>query len=179
MTIRKLISPVRILEYTRKKECWTKEYVNKKGDTVPAKKKPMEAWISLNLNVWQAVCTVPHRKHRAKDIYTALMKEQCQGVYPVPKGIQIKIIYTMFQQSRRLTDVANVCSVVDKLACDAMMHWGTLPEDNWTVIPMVGYRYGGVDKLNPRVEIEIFDLGIATDNRHQTHFIFDDDEGPF
>ena len=72
-----------------------------------------------------------------------------------PKFKNCRITYTVFKGDRRRFDIANVCSVVDKFFCDAMVEAGKLPDDNAKVIDQVVYKYGGIDKGNPRVEIQV------------------------
>lgn len=52
-------------------------------------------------------------------------------------------------------DVSNVCSVVDKFFCDALVEEGRIPDDNYDHIPEIKYIFGEVDKTNPRVDVEI------------------------
>lgn len=66
-----------------------------------------------------------------------------------------RFTYTLFQESKRKTDVANVCCVVDKFCCDSLVSLGVLPDDNHNIIKEVVYRYGGVDKDKPRVELQV------------------------
>jgi Holliday junction resolvase RusA-like endonuclease len=64
-------------------------------------------------------------------------------------------IYTLYPESNRRMDVSNVCSVVDKFTCDALTELGIITDDNHKIIPAINYRFGKVDKENPRVELEI------------------------
>ncbi len=73
---------------------------------------------------------------------------------PVLKKAELK--YSYFPGSLRLSDVANVCSIVDKFFCDALVKAGRLPDDNYMYLPKITYSLGGVDKNNPRVEVRIF-----------------------
>ena len=90
--------------------------------------------------------------NRAKMDYKAIMKEQIEQL---PEFEQVSIQYTVFLGSQRKTDISNVCSVVDKFFCDALVEFGKLPDDNYNCIKNVKYCFGGIDKLNPRVEIQI------------------------
>lgn len=76
---------------------------------------------------------------------------------PVFSG-KVQITYTLYPKTKRLTDVSNVCSVVDKFFCDALVKMGKLEDDNYLFLPKVIYQFGEVDKDNPRVDIEIQEL---------------------
>ena len=80
------------------------------------------------------------------------MKEQIEQL---PVFNKVSIIYTVFFGSLRKTDISNVCCVIDKYFCDALVELGKLPDDSYIYIKEVIYRYGGVDKDNPRVEITL------------------------
>lgn len=72
---------------------------------------------------------------------------------PIMQGATIR--YVLFVGTKRLCDVANVCSVVDKFFLDALVESGKLPDDNYQYVPKVTYEFGGYDKGNPRIEIII------------------------
>jgi hypothetical protein len=38
---------------------------------------------------------------------------------------------------------------------DLLVDGGVLEDDSWFVVPNLALEFGGVDKLNPRVEVEI------------------------
>jgi len=61
--------------------------------------------------------------------------------------------YTLYPKTKRLTDVANVCSIVDKFFCDALVRAGKIEDDNFNFIRSVWYGWGKVDKDNPRCEV--------------------------
>jgi len=61
----------------------------------------------------------------------------------------------MYPQTKRLFDVGNVGSVVEKFFLDALVEFGKLEDDNYLFCPEVIYQFGSVDKLNPRIEVHI------------------------
>ena len=63
--------------------------------------------------------------------------------------------YTVYPASNRKFDISNVCSIIDKFTCDALIEFGVIPDDSYKIIPSIDYRFGGVDKENPRVELAI------------------------
>lgn len=54
-----------------------------------------------------------------------------------------------------MCDLGNVLSIHDKFFCDALVDLGKLPDDNYHFIPSIAFHMGEVNKLNPRVDIEI------------------------
>jgi hypothetical protein len=66
-----------------------------------------------------------------------------------------RFIYTVYPANNRKFDLGNVCAAIQKFTDDALIELGIIPDDSYKVIPMVEYRFGGVDKENPRCELEI------------------------
>ncbi|AEJ81595.1 RusA-like Holliday junction resolvase [Erwinia phage vB_EamP-S6] len=106
--------------------------------------------LALNLNIYRNA----HYQslNKAKVNFKEAMREQIE---PLTAMTTITVRYVLFVGSRRLTDVANVCTVVDKFFMDALVEFGKLPDDNYVHLPKVIYEFGGYDKENPRVEIYI------------------------
>lgn len=67
----------------------------------------------------------------------------------------IELKYVLYPKTKRLTDVANVCSIVDKFFSDVLVEAGTIPDDNYNHLRDVMYSFGEVDPLNPRVTVFI------------------------
>jgi hypothetical protein len=63
--------------------------------------------------------------------------------------------YTVFPATGRKFDIANVCSIIDKFTCDALIEYYVIPDDSYKIISQVVYKIGKVDKENPRCELEI------------------------
>ena len=64
-----------------------------------------------------------------------------------PASIEIR----MFPSTRRAGDLTNKAESVNDLLVKA----GIIEDDNWFVLRGVSLQFGGVDKENPRVEIEV------------------------
>ena len=64
----------------------------------------------------------------------------------------VKIRYTMFFPDRRPRDICNY----EKLVSDLLVEKKVIPDDNHVQLPEVSLKFGGYDKTNPRVEVEIF-----------------------
>ena len=118
--------------------------------TIPRKTKEGKK-VSLNMNTYRNLQF--HTNNQAKVIYKELLSQRISDtIMPTPP---VRLTYTLYQQSNRATDVANVLSIVDKFTCDAFVELGLLPDDNFRFVPEVTYRYGGVDKANPRAELRV------------------------
>lgn len=90
-----------------------------------------------------------------KQIYKDIMSNQVEGYKFNPP---IKITYTYFATDARKSDVDNKCSVVNKFFQDTLVVCGCIPEDNYTIVPNVEYKFGGVDRGKGRVEILIEEI---------------------
>ena len=80
------------------------------------------------------------------------MSEQ---ILKLPKMDKIRLTYILFPQTKRRTDIGNVLSIHDKFFCDALVEFKRLPDDDYRYIDEVMYKFGRVDKENPRVEVWI------------------------
>ena len=67
----------------------------------------------------------------------------------------VVLIYTYYAKSKRRLDVSNPCSIIDKFTCDALVKAEVLEDDSSKQIKQVIYKYGGIDKENPRCELVI------------------------
>lgn len=56
-----------------------------------------------------------------------------------------EVHYTLYLGSKRLTDIANVLSIVDKNFCDAFVRAGCAPDDNHNHLKKLTYEFGGYD----------------------------------
>lgn len=93
--------------------------------------------------------------NKAKVAYKDLLSDQ---IRQLPSFEHIGLMLTLYTKDARLTDVSNVCSIHEKFFADALVELGKLPDDNYQHLPETGYRFGGIDRQNPRVEISIHPL---------------------
>ena len=68
---------------------------------------------------------------------------------------KFNIHYKLFLPDKRLRDISNVCCIIDKYVCDALVENGNVPDDNYQQLDRVLYSFGGVDVDNPRCEVEV------------------------
>lgn len=94
--------------------------------------------------------------NKAKVIYKQFMMSQ---IKKLPKlNPPIRITYTVFKGDKRNCDVGNICSIHQKFFEDALVELGRLNDDNHIVIPETIYKWGGIDKINPCVDIMIEEI---------------------
>lgn len=107
--------------------------------------------VILNLNNYR---NLHYRTlNNAKIIYKHYMEHQ---INKLPQLVPpLRITYTVFKGDKRTCDIGNICSVHQKFFEDALVECGRIRDDNHILIPEVVYRWGGIDKLNPCVEILI------------------------
>lgn len=123
--------------------------------TIPRKRKDDLRFI-LNLNNYRNAHY--HTLNAAKRLYVAhvLAAMADAGVKAGTRlGGPLALCYTLFPKTRRRVDVANPCSIIDKFACDALVHLGVLEDDSADIVRRTVYQFGTVDKDRPRCELEI------------------------
>lgn len=121
-------------------------------------KLPTYVWVGskqdkkfyLNLNIYRNAHY--HTLNQAKVAFTELVKPKLKNL---PPQEHIRLTYTLYPQSRRGIDVANVCCIVDKFFSDTLVAAKTLEDDNHTVVVSVHFRFGEVRKNDPHVEVLI------------------------
>lgn len=104
----------------------------------------------LNLNVYRNA----HYQSldKAKKLFKEFIKPQLE---PLPKFDKVHLRYTLYPKTKRLCDIANICSIVDKFFSDALVETGHLEDDNYNFVQGVSFFFGFVDSENPRVDVEI------------------------
>lgn len=96
-------------------------------------------WI-LNLNNYRNAHYLTLNK--AKVNFKHLVSKEISKL-PVFKRID-SIEYILYRDTHRLCDVANVCSIVDKFFCDALVEAKKLPDDNYKYLKTISYQWGGI-----------------------------------
>lgn len=107
----------------------------------------------LNLNQYRNThyrvlntCKINYKDHIKSQIVTS------------PKFKKVVCMYKVYAATKRSFDLGNVCSVHEKFFEDAFVELGKLEDDNIDFIPLVIYMGCGIDKENPRVEVEVMEL---------------------
>lgn len=118
---------------------------------IPRKTKENKVF-ALNLNVYRN--THPHTLNQAKVIFNDLVLPLVVNA-GVPKLKLCTLEYHLYVGSARECDVNNVCSIVDKFFSDTLVHAGVLEDDNYKFLAETRFKFGGIDRANPRVEAVI------------------------
>lgn len=114
---------------------------------LPRKRKAKR--VMLNLNVYRNLHHITN--NQAKVAFCEAMKAQLLGVV---LDVPISLSYVIYKPSNRIQDTMNVGSVVDKFFCDALAHYGCIPNDNDSVI--VGHQFlPGGKKDHAYAEVEV------------------------
>lgn len=87
----------------------------------------------------------PSKKHT--EWHKEVIKQMI-GVKPIPKLTPIK--FTYYNDSLRSGDLSNKWQSIEDMFTDV----GIIEDDNWFVLNDIHMIFGGVDKLNPRAEID-------------------------
>lgn len=116
------------------------------GDT-PSKKNSRNIFCRGGFPV-----NIPNQRY--KDWHEAGMWQlKAQKIKPIASGT-VMVNITIYPKTKRASDLTNKSESCMDLLVDA----GILPDDNWFIVQQVILTFGGVDKDNPRAEVEIVEL---------------------
>lgn len=118
---------------------------------LPRKTKKDRVFI-LNLNEYRN--THYQILNKAKQLYKEQMTPDIETLPFIPK---IAVRFVFYPATMRITDTPNVCCIHDKFFMDAMVELGKIHGDDYRYYVETGYIFGAVDRVNPRVEIELYD----------------------
>lgn len=93
--------------------------------------------------------------------FTALIQEK---VVDLPSFKSVDLEYVLYPKTKRLCDVSNICSIVDKFFCDALVKAHKIEDDNYQIVKSVSYKMGNIDPINPRVTVKI--NGVTYEDHH-------------
>ena len=113
--------------------------------------------VIMNLNIYRNAhhMTLNQAKvEMSKHVSLAVQGKEFSDIAP-----PYKFTYTIFPSTGRAFDLGNVCSIVQKFTDDALIEFGVIKDDNYKVVREVVYRFGEIDKVNPRAELEIAHFG--------------------
>lgn len=122
-------------------------------------KSPLQIFVGrkkfiLNLNQYRN--THYRILNNAKITYKLFMKKQIEQIPKLQPPL--RLTYTVWKGDKRNCDIGNICSVHEKFFEDALVEFNKLPDDNHNVIQEVNFRWGGIDKLHPGVDILIEEI---------------------
>ena len=106
----------------------------------------------LNLNQFRNLHyrSLNNAKQNYSDLVGGLLANERSRI---PYDTKVMAIYIYYAPTKRLVDVANPCSVIDKFTCDGIVKRGILADDNITHLREVRYVWGGVNRDNPRCDL--------------------------
>lgn len=107
---------------------------------------------SINLNEYRNAHF--HVLNKAKVVFAEMI---APVLATIPAMLTTKLHFKLFFGSNRDVDTANVCSIVEKFFCDAMVSHGILEDDNRRFLVGSTSDFGGVDTKNQRVEVTFYD----------------------
>lgn len=120
------------------------------------KRDGKENKFSINLNDYRQKGTKFFILNSAKQIFHEQVKEQIDSINKLKHPIRCN--YTVYKKDSRKFDVNNVCSIADKFFMDALVEYGKLEDDNYEYYLGFGEtNFGGIDRENPRIEVEIYE----------------------
>lgn len=116
------------------------------------RKRVKDKRVILNFNQYHN--WVPAQRNQYKEHYTEQLYGVLSGLEPLSKItiIRYKLYY---ERNGARPDTRNITNLIDKFFCDALVHYNIIPDDNHNIILNTMDSWGGVDKINPRVEITI------------------------
>lgn len=117
---------------------------------LPLRIKIGRKFYALNLNVYRN--THFQLLNKMKVEFSSLIEPE---LMKLPRLSKVTLQYTLYPGSRRLCDVSNICSIVDKFFCDALVRAGKLEDDNYQFIPLITYEMGSVNPENPHVTVTL------------------------
>ena len=127
---------------------------------IEGKRKPKK--LPLNLNHYR------NAHFHVLNSMKVQFKKAISSQLTFPKLVEpVKISYVLYPPTHRELDISNVLCIVDKYLCDALVEAGLLEDDNFNHLPQVEFRFGAVDKENPRAEAFIQPLSKSSENSMQ------------
>lgn len=105
----------------------------------------------LNLNTYRNLHYQSLNTGKIK--FKKLVKDDVEKLPVFEKPVSLSYKYLL--RDRRLVDVGNIHSVVEKYFLDALVEFKRIKDDNYNYVIGSSYIFGGIDKDNPRCEITI------------------------
>lgn len=94
-------------------------------------------------------------KNQLKKLFKISILKDVRELKPIER---CEILYTIYYPTKRLFDLDNIGSVLSKFTHDVLTEAEIIPDDNYTVINELRFRFGGIDSENPRAEVCIKEI---------------------
>jgi Holliday junction resolvase RusA-like endonuclease len=89
--------------------------------------------------------------NQLKKTFKLEVGDTVRGLTPVTGTC--KVTYYIYYPTKRVFDIDNIGSVITKFTHDALVELGILEDDNYNYIHEIVFKFGGVDKENPRCDV--------------------------
>jgi hypothetical protein len=122
---------------------------------VPAKNKRHGKKYYLNLNTYRNAhfMVLASMKREFRDMVSSMLVPLMPELADIVAAGRLRLIYTIYPFQK--SDIANVASIVDKFFCDVLQEMNVIYNDDHHTIGEIIYRFGSVDRTNPRCEVKI------------------------
>lgn len=111
-------------------------------------RKPKNFFLNLNnYNKWYF-----QDKNKLKKKFKIQIIETVRQLKKVDK---CHISYEIFYPTKREFDLDNVGSILSKFTHDVLTEVGIIEDDNYKIVEQLSFKFGGIDKDNPRAIVTI------------------------
>lgn len=117
---------------------------------IRGKRKPKKHYI--NLNNYRNWCF--HLSDDIKKDYKDIVEKKVEGI----KFGKMVLNFILHRGDKRRVDRANILSIHEKFFCDALTEAECIKDDCDEFLHSTHYYTGVIDKDNPRVDIEIWEM---------------------
>ena len=87
---------------------------------------------------------------KAKKAFDREVRPRLAGI---PKLTKLTLEYILYPGTAQLCDTNNILSIEDKFFSDSLVNAGVLEDDNYKFIADSKFRFGHIDRENPRVDV--------------------------
>lgn len=128
-------------------QCNLNDYRNAHFRTLSKAKKEYSMLVADAVDMWRWSLIADYRPGTVRDGW-----ELGKPYWDTPVfNVANRELY-LYMPTKRVVDVNNVCTIVDKFAADALTKLGLWLDDDYIHAPRSVFDWGGIDKDNPRVE---------------------------
>lgn len=89
---------------------------------------------------------------KVKKDYAKIITDQLDTLDVLPRFNKVSVLFISYPPTRRRTDPDNLV-VHLKFAMDAIVSRGVLEDDHYGIVKELKFKFGEIDKENPRVDI--------------------------
>lgn len=117
--------------------------------------KSKKKFFSLNLNQYRNL----HFQvlNKVKVTFSKIFRDR----YGYNEGVLTRkawLKYKIYFPDNRAADLGNIGAIVDKFTSDCLTKEGYIEDDNRRIVKRISFDDGGIDKINPRAELELIEM---------------------